>query len=224
MSDAADLEAIGLLQDAARRSLYEYVVAQGREVSRNEAAEAVGLQRSLAAFHLDRLAEAGLLEVGFRRLNDRAGPGAGRPAKLYRRAASERTVSLPARDYAAAARVFAETIERVGAEPALYDAARAQGRQSGQAFVGSGVVTLHDLKRGLADHGYEPYQEGSSVRLRNCPYHAVAQEFPVLACGMNLALLQGMLAGAGLEGSLEARLDPRPDECCVVLASKTNVS
>jgi predicted ArsR family transcriptional regulator len=107
-----DLEAIALLQDPVRRSLYEDVVAQGREVSRNEAAEAAGLQRTLAAFHLDRLATAGLLEVGYRRLTPRGGPGAGRPAKLYRRAKTERTYSAPPRDYGRAARVFAEAIGR----------------------------------------------------------------------------------------------------------------
>src|SRR5258707_10767985 len=106
-----DLEAIALLQDPARRSLYEFVVAAGREVSRNEAAQAVGLQRTLAAFHLDRLASTGLLEVAYRRLGARSGPGAGRPAKLYRRAATERTVSVPPRDYARAAQVLAEAIE-----------------------------------------------------------------------------------------------------------------
>src|SRR5215208_6051026 len=116
-----DLEAIALLHDPARRGLYEYVVAQRRDVSRNEAAEAVGMQRTLAAFHLDRLASAGLLEVGYRRLNARAGPGAGRPAKVYRRAPTERAVSVPPRDYARAAHVFAEAIERTGAETKLYE-------------------------------------------------------------------------------------------------------
>ena len=90
-----DLEAIALLEDAARRALYEYVVSRGCEVSRNEAAEATGLQRTLAAFHLDRLAGAGLLEVSYRRLTARSGPGAGRPAKLYRPAAGERRPARP---------------------------------------------------------------------------------------------------------------------------------
>src|SRR5262245_22506276 len=119
-----DLEAIAMLQDPARRSLYEFVVAQGRDVSRNEAAEAVGLPRTLAAFHLDRLARVGLLDVTFRRLTERSGPGAGRPAKLYRRSRPERTVSLPPRDYARAALMLADAVERSGAEEVLYEAAR----------------------------------------------------------------------------------------------------
>jgi predicted ArsR family transcriptional regulator len=218
-----DLDAIGLLQDPARRSLYAFVVAQGREVSRNEAAEAVGLQRTLAAFHLDRLASAGLLDVAYRRLTERSGPGAGRPAKLYRRPAAERAVSLPPRDYGRAANVFAEAIERSGAETALYDAAREQGAAAGAALAqstGTPGLTLGDLQRDLAERGYEPYQSESSLRLRNCPFHTVAQEFPVVVCGMNLALLEGLVAGSGLAETHAARLDPRPGECCVVIALK----
>src|ERR687886_812552 len=105
-----DLEAISLLQDPARRGLYEYVASANREVSRNEAAEAVGLQRTLAAFHLDRLAGAGLLEVTYRRLTGRTGPGAGRPAKLYTRASAEYAVSLPPRQYDLAAELLAEAV------------------------------------------------------------------------------------------------------------------
>ncbi|HEX2156941.1 MAG TPA: helix-turn-helix domain-containing protein, partial [Actinomycetes bacterium] len=94
-----DLAAIGLLQDPVRRALYGHVAAAGGEVSRNQAAEAVGVQRGLAAFHLDKLVEAGLLEASFRRLGERRGPGAGRPAKLYRRASGEVAAILPPRTY-----------------------------------------------------------------------------------------------------------------------------
>ncbi|MBV9324526.1 MAG: transcriptional regulator [Chloroflexi bacterium] len=223
-----DLEAIALLQDPARRSLYEYVVGQGREVSRNEAAEAVGLQRTLAAFHLDRLAQAGLLEVDYRRLTSRAGPGAGRPAKLYRRAKTERTYSAPPRDYARAARVFAEAIQRLGAEPLLYDVARAQGLAASRSLArnadGADRFSLDELIRHLTAKGYEPYAEAGSVRLRNCPFDALAREFAAVTCGMNLALVEGMLDGADLSAMYEARLEPRPGECCVSIASKTNVS
>jgi predicted ArsR family transcriptional regulator len=221
-----DLEAIALLQDPARRSLYEYVVAQGREVSRNEAAQAVGLQRTLAAFHLDRLTTAGLLEVGYRRLTPRAGPGAGRPSKLYRRAKTERTYSAPPRDYARAARAFAEAIERSGAEPMLYEVARAQGTAAGrrlaQAKPTADRASMQDLLQHLAASGYQPFAEAGQVRLRNCPFDSVAQEFAAVTCGMNLALVQGVLDGADLGAAYAARLEPRLGECCVTIASKTN--
>ena len=119
-----DIEAIAVLQDPVRRRLYEYVIAQDHEVSRNEAAEGAGTQRTLAAFHLDKLVDAGLLATESRRLSGRSGPGAGRPAKLYRRSAAERQVSLPARDYRTAADMLAEVSEAARLDTALRAAAR----------------------------------------------------------------------------------------------------
>ena len=221
-----DIEAIAALQDPVRRRLYEYVVAQGREVGRNEAAEAAGVARTLAAHHLDRLAEAGLLESGSRRLTGRSGPGAGRPAKVYTRARGERAVSLPARDYRTAAELLAEVAEQAGLDAGLRVAARRQGESlRGSAPPCRGLEEAMEM---LAARGYEPHLEdtedarGASgagarvVRMRNCPFHAVAERFPPLVCGMNLALLEGLL---GTDGPVRARMDARPGECCVVVES-----
>ncbi|MFG3229285.1 helix-turn-helix transcriptional regulator [Kitasatospora sp. NPDC048194] len=236
-----DIDAIAALQDPVRRRLYEYVAAQGREVGRNEAAEAAGVARTLAAHHLDKLAEVGLLESGSRRLTGRSGPGAGRPAKVYTRARAEREVSLPARDYRTAAELLAEAAEQAGLDAGL----RAAARRRGEALRGPATPcgSLEEAVEVLAARGYEPHleapeapecpagaegPEGSSgpagrvVRMRNCPFHAVAERFPPLVCGMNLALLQGLL---GADGPLRARMAPRPGECCVVVevgSSKNN--
>lgn len=237
-----DIDAIAALQDPVRRRLYEYVVAQGREVGRNEAAEAAGVARTLAAHHLDRLTDAGLLESGSRRLTGRSGPGAGRPAKVYTRARTEHAVSLPARDYRTAAELLAEAAEEAGLDAGLCAAARRRG----EALRGAGAPCGDHAEavEVLAARGYEPYCEaadegpadggeadgggadrgagaaGRVVRMRNCPFHAVAERFPPLVCGMNLALLEGLL---GEGGPVRARLDPRPGECCVVVEdSKDN--
>ncbi|MFG3114187.1 helix-turn-helix transcriptional regulator [Streptomyces sp. NPDC048197] len=230
-----DIDAIAALQDPVRRRLYEYVVAQGREVGRNEAAEAAGVARTLAAHHLDRLTEAGLLESGSRRLTGRSGPGAGRPAKVYTRARAERAVSLPARDYRTAAELLAEAAEQAGLDAGLCAAARRRG----EALRGSAAPCgdLEEAMAMLAARGYEPHLERAAgipgaegakeaageaaavVRMRNCPFHAVAERFPPLVCGMNLALLEGLL---GAEGPVRARMDARPGECCVVVESSKN--
>ncbi|MER7734616.1 helix-turn-helix domain-containing protein [Streptomyces erythrochromogenes] len=222
-----DIDVIAVLQDPVRRRLYEYVAAQGREVGRNEAAEAAGVARTLAAHHLDRLTEAGLLESGSRRLTGRSGPGAGRPAKVYTRARVERSVSLPARDYRTAADLLAEAAEEAGLDAGLRAAAHRRGESlRGAAAPCGGLAEAMEL---LAARGYEPHLEeaagdgsgqGPVVRMRNCPFHAVAERFPPLVCGMNLALLEGLLGG---EGPVRARMDARPGECCVVVeASKDN--
>src|ERR671939_1756313 len=105
------VSAVGALDDPARRALLELVTARGAPVSRDEAAQALGLSRRATAFHLDRLAEAGLLAVEFRRLTGRTGPGAGRPAKLYRRADDEVSVSVPERHYDLAGELLAGAVE-----------------------------------------------------------------------------------------------------------------
>lgn len=221
-----DIDAIAALQDPVRRRLYEYVAAQGREVGRNEAAEAAGVARTLAAHHLDRLAEAGLLESGSRRLTGRSGPGAGRPAKVYTRARAERSVSLPARDYRTAAELLAEAAEQAGLDDELCAAARRRG----EALRGSAAPCggLEQAVEMLAARGYEPHLEGAEgatgaaarvVRMRNCPFHAVAERFPPLVCGMNLALLEGLL---GTNGPVHARMDARPGDCCVVVETSKN--
>ena len=219
----SEISVIAALDDPVRRSLYDYVAARGDGVSRSDAAAATGIQRTLAAFHLDRLAEAGLVEVTFARPAGRSGPGAGRPAKLYRRAAAEHQVSVPPRDYRTAAELLAEVVDMTGAEPELQRSARSRGAAAGRAArrQSSGQAD-DDLVTGtLAAQGYQPYRDGRDVRLRNCPFHLLASRHPPLICGMNLALLEGLLAGAAA-GGLTARLDPRPKECCVVLESKTN--
>ncbi|NRQ35185.1 transcriptional regulator [Nonomuraea sp. NN258] len=210
---ADDLHALSLLHDPVRRSLYDVVAGSGGEVGRGEAAEAAGVSRTLAGHHLDKLVEAGLLESGFR-AQDRKGPGSGRPAKVYRRAAGERTVSLPPRDYATLASVLADVVDLLGAEEQAEQAARRAGARLARGHEGEPV------ERVLRERGYEPYAEDETLRLRNCPFHALSREQPLLVCSMNLALCQGLLEGLGADPA-GVRLDPRPGECCVAL-SKTN--
>ncbi|MUN37669.1 helix-turn-helix transcriptional regulator [Actinomadura litoris] len=216
-----DIDTIALLQDAMRRRLYEYVAAQGREVARNEAAEAVGVGRTLAAFHLDKLAEAGLLEVASRRLTGRSGPGAGRPAKVYRRAAAERGVSVPPRDYRTVAGLLAEVADAAGLDMEAQDAARRLGRTLRGA--GGSCGDLDAVREVLAARGYEPVVEGEGaeavLRMRNCPFHVVAERFPPLVCGMNLAMMEGLVEGS--EG-VGVRMDPRPGWCCVAADHSKN--
>ncbi|GAA4226921.1 helix-turn-helix domain-containing protein [Actinomadura meridiana] len=214
-----DIEAIALLQDPVRRRLYEFVAGRGREVGRNEAAEAAGVTRTLAAFHLDKLVGAGLLEVGSRRLTGRSGPGAGRPAKVYRVSAVEREVSVPARDYRTAAGVLAEAAEMAGLDMGVQDAARRKGRMLRAATGPCGG--LDDLARVLSDRGYDPVRDENAdvIRMRNCPFNGVAELFPPLVCGMNLALLEGLVEGS----EVRVRMDPRPGWCCVAAEpSKSN--
>lgn len=220
--DAA-LDAVAVLADPVRRALYRYVAAAGRDVGRAEAAEAVGVQRTLAAHHLDKLAEVGLVEVAFARPAGRGGPGAGRPAKLYRPAAGELSVSVPTRAYDAAGLVLAEALERLRADEAVARAGREEGyaaglpyRPPGGAPPGTVAEQGVRLREALRARGYEPRQDEAGMRLRNCPFHRLAEQFPPLVCGMNLALLEGLVDGAATPG-WRPTIAPGGDGCCVVL-------
>jgi predicted ArsR family transcriptional regulator len=220
MSDAVQI--VSLLGEPVRRRLYDYVVDQRDAVSRDEAATAVGIKRPLAAFHLDKLAEEGLLEVEYRRLSGKQGPGAGRPAKLYRRSSRDIEVSLPQREYELAAKLFAQALSEEGEGPrSLRAVAREFGREMAndarqRAGRHQGVKNLtRNAVEVLQDHGFQPFtDEQGDIRLRNCPFHALSRQFTGLVCGMNVDIMQAMVEELGIE-RLEARLEPQPGMCCV---------
>ncbi len=208
------LAVVGALAEPNRRALYEYVVRRQSWVGRDEAAEAVGLRRGITAHHLDRLAEDGLLDVSFRRLSGRTGPGAGRPAKLYRRAASEVAVSFPPRHYDLAGAVLAAAVDRADStgEP-VGEALAATAHETGRAIAtGAGAGGLDAV---LTEQGFEPERlpDGSTL-LHNCPFHALAERHTALICGMNLHLLGGLVEGLGVTDQHVA-LEPAEGACCV---------
>lgn len=235
------INAIASLGAPARRRLYEYVVAQVDAVGRDDAAAALGMGRPLVAFHLDRLVQSGLLAVEYRRLSGRTGPGAGRPAKLYRRASATLEVSLPRRRYALAADLFAAALERLGpATPpaALLDAARTFGLGlGGQAVRSSRAAPSRApsaaapgsrLLPVLQEAGFEPEAspsgpEGDLIRLRNCPFDALVRDHRGLTCAMNRALLEGVLEGLG-ETDLVAETASTPGYCCVAFRAAARPS
>ncbi|MGH9149876.1 MAG: helix-turn-helix transcriptional regulator [Acidimicrobiales bacterium] len=218
------------LGDPVRRALYRYVVAQPSPVSRDQAAEGVGVARHVAKFHLDKLANDGLLEVELRRPPGRGGPGAGRPAKLYRRSSREVEVSLPDRRYDLAGRLLAQAISDASRDgilvaDALSRAARGAGRALGLEARGrvgsrpSGKALTTATCEILTELGYEPRPGTGGVSLANCPFHALAAEYTDLVCSMNWDLLAGLLDGLGHRG-LEACLGPTPGMCCVRLRKR----
>lgn len=202
-----DLSVIAALTDPTRRSVYELVVDSGDAVSRDQVADQIGIARQTAAYHLDKLADEGLLEVEFVRLTGRTGPGAGRPAKTYRRADHEYEVSIPPRSYLLAARVLLEAIGAGSAHRApVLDAARRIGEHLGSTGVDAA----------LSETGYEPVVEDGEVRFRNCPFHALVQADRETTCALNLALVSGMVDAA--QDQRRPILAPEDGYCCVRLS------
>ncbi|MEO3756752.1 helix-turn-helix domain-containing protein [Mycobacterium sp. B14F4] len=212
-ADPSALSALSALDDPVRRRLYEYVAARDTPVSREDAATAVGIGRTLAAYHLDKLADADLLAVSYQRPAGRAGPGAGRPAKLYTRTLAEVVVSVPPRDYLLLARLLVSAIEqdRGGSiRAALNQAARGAGRSAARDAGG-------DVMAALRDCGYLPLADGDGcISLQNCPFRSVAKDHLDVVCGLNLELVEGVIDGGARPG-VRAELRPRPGRCCVVI-------
>jgi predicted ArsR family transcriptional regulator len=212
-----DLASLSSLDDPVRRRLYEVVRERAEPVGRDEVAALAEVGRALAVYHLDKLVEAGLLTASYQRPPGRSGPGAGRPAKLYMRSDREFAVTVPPREYELAARLLAQAVE---ADPSgrsravLLEAARRLGAELAGAAGAAG-----DLEGALGRHGYEPRRgEDGVIRLRNCPFHQLAEHHRDVVCGMNLGLIEGILAGLGADG-LRPVLDPQPGHCCVVIGA-----
>jgi predicted ArsR family transcriptional regulator len=224
---------LSVLSEPRRREVYDFVAMQEGPTSRDDGVAGLGMTRSLAAFHLEKLVDAGLLETSFRRSSDRPpGPGAGRPSKLYAVSKRSLDLSLPPRRYDLAGRIMARAIAASSArrtESAAVLARRIaeeEGRELGTAHSADGRAssarTLAAAEDALAACGYEPTLDGSTVRLRNCPFHSLVEVAPRLVCELNESFVSGMLTGIGGDGSVEAELcGPVDGDCCVVVRAKT---
>ena len=220
-SGGPDLASLSSLDDPVRCRLYEVVTRQDGPVGRDEAASAAGVGRALAVYHLDKLVECGLLTATYQRPPGRSGPGAGRPAKLYARSDREFAVTVPPREYELAARLLVQVVESDPSgqsRTALNEAAHRLGADLGSAFAPDEAGG--DIKGALAQQGYEPAEDEEGViRLRNCPFHQLAERHRDVVCGMNLALVEGLVTGLGATGWRPV-LDPRPGHCCVAIGGE----
>jgi predicted ArsR family transcriptional regulator len=220
------IAAVAALDQPLRRDLYRLLAGAPGWTTRDDAAAALDIPRSVAAFHLDKLADAGVVEVRFERVGGRTGPGAGRPSKLYRPARDEVVASIPDRHYDLAGSLLANAVAASASTGApVRDCLRVVAASTGRR-VGEDVLAADEAAAGgdrraevisvLEPHGYDPVSgPDDEIALANCPFHRLAEEQRELVCGMNLDFLRGVIDGLGLADQLTARLDPAPGYCCV---------
>jgi predicted ArsR family transcriptional regulator len=220
------IRAIAALDDELRRRMYEYIRAARRPVTRDEAAAAVGISRKLAAFHLDKLVDAGTLRAryqpadGIRRV--------GRTPKAYEPSGTDIRVSIPPRSHDILAGILLDAVVSEDHGESAQETARRVARDRGEQI---GTAERQRARPGrlgaeraltlaselLAERGFEPARESPTcLRLRNCPFHPLSASAPELVCGLNHAFLAGMVDGLQA-ATVEAVLDPRAGECCVEL-------
>lgn len=209
--------------DPVRRALYDYTRRQGHPVTREQAAETVGVSRGLAAFHLDKLVEAGLLAARYQAPEGEV-RGRGRTPKVYEPAGGALSLTIPQRRYELIAGILAEGIAEQpdDARTAAARHARAQGDRHGrQLRPVTAPENLDVVADALAELGYEPRRDDSArLVMDNCPFHALAVKQPQLICALNHAFVDGLIDGLGTT-SLTCALVPRPGKCCVEVRSGT---
>jgi predicted ArsR family transcriptional regulator len=222
--DAA-LEAVASLGDQVRWGLYRFVRRQGHPVTREEAAQALRISVKLAAFHLDKLVDRGLLRAdhtvptGVRRR-------VGRAPKRYTPSELEVSLSLPERRYDLMGEILVDALtEGTPGDPPAEVARRLawergqrlgadarQQRRLGRPGPERTVATAEDV---LDEYGYEPARDQhGGLALRNCPFRALAHRAPELICSVNTAFVDGLLRGLGND-NVRAELAPQPGLCCV---------
>lgn len=227
-ADAAGtaIDSVSVLSDESRRRMFAFIRRARRAVTRDEAAASVGISRKLAAFHLDKLVDAGLLRAYYET------PGGirkvGRRPKVYEATDAQITVSIPERRHELLADLLLDAVLTEGADESATQAAvrsaEQRGRRMGEAAREETRPGRLGPERGLTAcerlldrYGYEPVRETPTrLRLRNCPFHPLAARAPDLVCGMNQAFLSGYLNGLQVNG-VQAVLAPEPGECCVRL-------
>lgn len=226
MNTVDELAAVALLAEPVRARLYDYVRDRHEPVGRDEAASHAGISVKLAAFHLDRMADAGLLDVDYQRLSGRAGPGAGRPAKVYRVSARRFSISLPPTGYAMAASIMASALARdhpgedgrSAVEQVAFELGHRLGTEIREQFRTKRARRVA-VERNLAQLGFEPQQRSCELVLCNCIFADLAASHREMVCSMNSALVGGLLEGAQLP-SLGVAAGPSDETCCVRIVGK----
>jgi predicted ArsR family transcriptional regulator len=212
----ASLATAAVLVDDVRRRIFGAVRRARRPLTRDEAAASARVSRALAAFHLDKLVEAGLLRAHSRP----SGAGrVGRRPKVYEAGPAEVHLDVPGRQHALLAGMLVEALAdgAAGADArrAAAEAARRRGAELGRSGSPAPAPGLAEVAAALERLGFEPFEAApGTLRMGNCPFQPVAARAPEVVCGLNLALVEGLLAGMEARG-LHAVLAPRAGGCCV---------
>lgn len=215
----ATWQVVAALVDPVRRALYDHVRHERRPVTREDAARAVDISRSLAAFHLDKLVEVGMLHARYEAPPEQP-RGRGRSPKVYEASSDGLTLTVPPRQYELVATILADAVAESPNDAAA--TARRKAAALGHA-IGANVPEAGDAASracaALADVGYEPRPEDGDIVLGNCPFHPLAARHTALVCGINVEFVAGLLTGLRCDG-LRAELRPYPEGCCVRLTQR----
>ncbi|HEY4023017.1 MAG TPA: transcriptional regulator [Pseudonocardiaceae bacterium] len=221
----ASIRAVAALEDQLRRGMYAYIRQASRPVSRDEAAGAVGISRKLAAFHLDKLVEAGVLSAHYAPLSGIR--KVGRSPKVYEPSGLDIRVNIPQRQHELLAAILLDAVlaeddesARAAAVRVAQDSGAALGREEQRRSKPGRLGTERALTlvaQVLSGHGFTPRRESPDrLRLRDCPFHPLSGKAPGFVCEVNRSFCAGVLAGLDAT-TVTAVLEPKAGSCCVEL-------
>jgi predicted ArsR family transcriptional regulator len=183
--------AISALQDRTRRMILFDFYVHRPEWTVDEVAQAVGVHRTVAHGHLERLVALGYLVTGQRRGRS------GKPAKLYRLADQQIELSYPIRRFARLAGLLAESLQGQGQQG--LQAARETGRRYGATLVSKPAETADAALEQLAPLGADYVLQDHEVLARNCIFRQACAAAQDIVCELHAGLLQGAFEQAGLK-------------------------
>lgn len=196
------------LDQATRARLFGLLDELGRPASTRELGQATGLHVNGVRRHLERLAEAGLVE------RTRVRRGRGRPRDEWALAPGAEPAPEQRHPYLDLARWLAATTEPTTAR--VRDAERV-GREIGRALVPEGTPASADGFRhllgglGIRSTVSTGPRQTVTYRLCNCPYRAAARENAEVVCVLHRGITAGILAGLAPEARLSAFVIRDPD-------------
>jgi predicted ArsR family transcriptional regulator len=223
------LDAVG---ESELREALLYVRGSAEPVSADDAAAALGVHRSVARSRLERLVGAGVLGTSFARRSGRAGPGAGRPAKLYSPTPETQSLEFPPRYLPTLVARLLDAVPVESRETALRDVGENFGRDLARTaglrpspLVKDGLERVCAAVRSLGFHAILDRINGDTavVITPTCPLRPLVTERPeasLIDRGMWAGLIEKGIRGVHA-GSVECESHSclNEGEPCAVIIS-----
>jgi predicted ArsR family transcriptional regulator len=202
---------ISALQDPTRRRILLDFYVHEAEWTTAEVAEAVGVHRTVAHAHLERLVALGYLVSGQRRGTS------GKPAKLYRLAGRQIELTYPVRRFARLAAELAQALREVSGGT---DAARQAGRAYGASLVTKPSDSPESALHQLAPLAGEYVLVDGEIVAGNCIFREACEQAQDIVCEFHAGILEGALQKAGLDLGTAALRDYAEKGCAYQVLTK----
>lgn len=207
------LDLLKALGDNTRYAIYLELARSARPLATADISETLDLHPNTVRPHLERMREAGLLDVQVGGRGD-----VGRPQHRYSIAANAPSLGLEPPTMPVLARMVLSMAARLQASA---DDAEAVGWAEGVTRAGpyaQAPSTLEALVSDLDRLGFDPIvtdaagdPDAAVVAFGHCPFAQLAETHPELVCGLHRGLIAGFVAEMG---------DAEVDEFCT-LTSRT---